>query len=86
MRAIGRQLFIVALGTVLGASGRDAVADEAACQTVLDAIVKQAAVPVHQKISIESAAAPGKPLQSETDPHRRHFIHADPRPMDQPAL
>jgi hypothetical protein len=66
MRAIGRQLFIVALGTVLGASARDAVADEAACQTVLDAIIKQAAVPVHQKISIESAAAPGKPLQSET--------------------
>ena len=65
MRAIGRQLFVVALGTVLGASGRGAVADEAACQAVLDAIVKQAAVPVHQKISIESAAAPGKPLQSE---------------------
>jgi hypothetical protein len=65
MRAIGRQLFVVALGTVLGASGRGAVADEAACQAVLDAIVKQAAVPVHQKISIESAAVPGKPLQSE---------------------
>jgi hypothetical protein len=65
MRAIGRQLSIVALGTVLGAFGRDAAADDAACQTVLDAIIQQAAVPVHQKISIESAAAPGKPLQSK---------------------
>jgi hypothetical protein len=59
MRAIGRQLSTLVLGTVLGAFGRDATADDAACQTVLDAIVKQAAVPVHQKISIESAAAPG---------------------------
>ena len=62
MGAIGRQLSIVALGTVLGAFGRDAAADDAACQTVLDAIIQQAAVPVHQKISIESTAAPGKPL------------------------
>ena len=65
MRAIGRQLSMVALGTALGAFGRDAAADDAACQTVLDAIIKQAAVLVHQKISIESAAAPGKALQSE---------------------
>ena len=40
-------------------------ADNAACQAVLEAVIKQAAVPVHQKISIESAAAPGKPIQSE---------------------
>ena len=33
---------------------------------MLQSVIKQAAVPVHQKITIESAAAPGKPIQSET--------------------
>jgi hypothetical protein len=45
--------------------GRPTYADDIACQVVLEAIIKQMTVPVHQKISIESAAAPGKPLQSE---------------------
>ena len=44
----------------------EARADDAACQAVLQSVIKQAAVPVHQKITIESAAAPGKPIQSET--------------------
>ncbi len=45
-------------------------ADDAACQAVLAAIVKQTTVPVHQKITIESAALPGKPIESEA-------IHVD---------
>ena len=65
MRAIGRQLSILVLGTAVGALGREAVADDAACQAVLDAVIKQATIPVHQKISIESASMPGKTLQSE---------------------
>ena len=65
MRAIGRQLSILVLGTAVGALGRAAVADDAACQAVLDAVIKQATIPVHQKISIESASMPGKTLQSE---------------------
>lgn len=40
-------------------------ANEADCQRVLDAILKQGSTPVHQKVSIESAAAPGRPLLSE---------------------
>ena len=32
---------------------------------MLQAVLKQAAVPVHQKVTIESAAAPGKPMQNE---------------------
>ena len=44
---------------------RAAYADEAACKAVLDAVIKQAGVPVHQKISIESAAAPGRRIESE---------------------
>jgi hypothetical protein len=65
MRAIGRRLPVLALGMALGMLGREAVADDAACQTVLDAVIKQATIPVHQKISMESAAMPGKTLQSE---------------------
>jgi hypothetical protein len=65
MSAIGRQLSILVLGTALGALGREAAADDAACQAVLDAVIKQATIPVHQKISIESASMPGKTLQSE---------------------
>ena len=64
-RAIGRRLPVLALGMALGMLGREAMADDAACQTVLDAVIKQATIPVHQKISIESAAMPGKTLQSE---------------------
>jgi hypothetical protein len=65
MRTIGRQLSTVVLGAALGVFGREAAADDVACQAVLDSVIKQATLPVHQKISIESAAAPGKPLQSE---------------------
>jgi hypothetical protein len=65
MRAIGRRLPILVLGAALGVLGREAHADDAACQAVLDADIKQATIPVHQKISIESAAMPGKALQSE---------------------
>src|SRR5689334_8250662 len=48
----------------LGAASQPAWAD-AACEAVLAAVVKQATVPTHQKITIESAAAPGKPIQRE---------------------
>lgn len=65
MRAIGHRLPVLALGMALGMVGREAMADDAACQDVLDAVIKQATVPVHQKFSIESAAMPGKTLQSE---------------------
>jgi hypothetical protein len=62
-------------GLVLGALTLGALpsavrADDAACQAVLAAVLKQTAVPVHQKITVESAAAPGKPIQSE-------MIHVD---------
>ena len=62
---IDRRLAVLVLGTALGMFAREANADDAACQAVLDAVIKQATIPVHQKISIESAAAPGKALQSE---------------------
>ena len=52
----------LAASCALWASAR---ADDAACQAVLQAVLKQTAVPVHQKVTIESAAAPGKPIQSE---------------------
>lgn len=53
--------FLVALGLSTGA----ARADDAACQAVLESVIKQAGVPVRQIITIESAASPGKPLKSE---------------------
>ena len=65
MRLTGCTLAALGLATALVISNGAVRADEAACQAVLDAVVKQASVPVHQTISIESAAAPGKPLQSE---------------------
>ena len=65
MRTIGRRIAILALSAMLGVFSRGAAAADEACQAVLDAVIKQATVPVHQKVSIESAAAPGKPLQSE---------------------
>ena len=65
MRAIGRRLPVLALGMALGMLGREVMADDASCQTVLDAVIKQATIPVHQKISMGSAAMPGKTLQSE---------------------
>ncbi len=65
MSTAGRHLCLLALGVALCLSGRPAEADEAACRAVLDAVIKQATMPVRQKISIESAAAPGRVLQSE---------------------
>jgi hypothetical protein len=65
IRMIGHRLAVLVLGTALGMPAGEAIADDAACQAVLNAVIKQATIPVHQKISIESAAAPGKVLQSE---------------------
>ena len=42
-----------------------AAAGEADCKAVMDAVIKQAAVPVHQKVTIESAQAPGRKIESE---------------------
>src|SRR6188768_935356 len=55
------RLLPLLLMIALDAVPLDARADDAACQAVLQSVIKQAAVPVHQKITIESAAAPGKP-------------------------
>jgi hypothetical protein len=55
----------VFVAAALGVTWTPAGADDAACQAVLQAAIKQAAVPVHQKITVESTAAPGKPMQSE---------------------
>ena len=51
--------------TVLASIGVPARADDAACQAVLQAVLKQTAAPVHQKVTIETAAAPDKPMQNE---------------------
>jgi hypothetical protein len=45
--------------------GLSAQADDAACQAVLHAVLKQTAAPVHQKVTIETAAAPDKPMHNE---------------------
>jgi hypothetical protein len=50
---------VAAFAAMFGVFGAGAQADDAACQVVLQAIIKQASVPVHQKVTIESAAAPG---------------------------
>ncbi len=49
----------------LRAVGPPARADDAACQAVLQAVLKQTAAPVHQKVTIETAAAPDKPMHNE---------------------
>ncbi|GEP53820.1 hypothetical protein [Reyranella soli] len=46
-------------------AGAGARADDAACQAVLQAVLKQTAAPVHQKVTIETAAAPDKPMHNE---------------------
>jgi len=67
MKIAGYALSALAFGGELAVLGPRAKADDpSACQAVLEAIIKQTTVPVHQKITIESAAAPGKPIQSET--------------------
>ena len=61
-----RTTAVLALGAMaLGLLPSAVRADDAACQAVLAAVVKQTTVPTHQKITIESAAVPGKPIQSE---------------------
>ena len=60
-----RLLSVAVSAAVLAIVWLPARADDAACQAVLQAAIKQAAVPVHQKITVESAAAPGKPMQNE---------------------
>lgn len=60
-----RGLSILILSAAFALPACLARADDVACQAVLDAVVKQAAVPVRQVITIESAAAPGKPLRGE---------------------
>ncbi|MBL6616153.1 MAG: hypothetical protein ISP49_18935 [Reyranella sp.] len=61
-----RTMAVLALGVVtLGMSSSVVCADDAACEAVLAAIVKQTTVPVHQKITIETAAVPGRAIQSE---------------------
>ncbi len=60
-----RGLSILILSAAVGLPASIARADDAACQAVLDAVVKQAGVPVRQVITIESAEAPGKPLRGE---------------------
>jgi hypothetical protein len=65
MTDIGRALSILVLSTAIGLPAGVARADDAACQAVLDAVIKQAGVPVRQVITIESPEAPGKPLRGE---------------------
>jgi hypothetical protein len=62
-----RTTAVLALGAMtLGVSPTALRADDAACQAVLAAIIKQTTVPVHQKITVEKPGAPGEPDQSET--------------------
>ena len=65
MTKIGRGLSVFVFSMALGLWAGGARSDDAACQAVLDAVIKQAGVPVRQFITIESAASPGKPLKSE---------------------
>lgn len=65
MTNTGHGLSVHALAMALGLSAGGARADDAACQAVLDAVIKQAGVPVRQIITIESAASPSKPIKSE---------------------
>lgn len=64
-RPLSVPVLAAALAAALGVMWPQARADDAACQAVLQAVIKQAAVPVHQKVTVESAAAPGKPMHNE---------------------
>ena len=55
----------VSAAATFGILWAPAHADDAACQAVLQAVLKQTAAPVHQKVTIETAAAPDKPMQNE---------------------
>jgi hypothetical protein len=65
MAVLGRILLPTALLVAFFGPAGMAHADEAACKAVLDSVIKQASMPVHQKITIESAAAPGRRIDSE---------------------
>jgi hypothetical protein len=60
-----RLLSVPVLIASIGALPAGARADDAACHAVLQAVIKQTAAPVHQKVTIESATSPGKPMQNE---------------------
>ena len=45
IRMIGRRLAVLVLGTALGMPAGEAIADDTACQAVLDAVIKQATIP-----------------------------------------
>lgn len=65
MTKIGRGLSVLVPLMAVGLSAGTARADDAACQAVLEAVIKHAGVPVRQIITIESASSPGKPIKSE---------------------
>ena len=56
---------LVAFLSPIFAGTEMARADEAACKAVLDSVIKQATLPVHQKVVIENAAAPAGKIDSE---------------------
>lgn len=60
-----RLLAVPVVAAALSSIGAGARADDAVCQAVLQAVLKKATVPVRQRVTIESAAAPGKPMQNE---------------------
>src|SRR5512139_993508 len=63
---IARRLLSVPISAAaLAAMGPPAHADDATCQAVLQAVLKQTSAPVHQKVTIETAAAPDKPMHNE---------------------
>jgi hypothetical protein len=67
MLTVYRAVSIVALlGLGLGLGSGIARADEAACKAVVEAMIKQAKTPMHQKVAVESSQQPGRKIQSET--------------------
>lgn len=60
-----RRLSLLILSAAFALPAGIASADDAACQAVLEAVIKQAGVPVRQVVVIESAEAPDKPLRGE---------------------
>jgi hypothetical protein len=61
----GRLLSLPVFTAALAVLWAPARGDDAACQAVLQAVLKQTAAPVHQKVTIESAAAPDKTMHNE---------------------
>lgn len=58
-------LFLAAPTAGLLLPAPPAAAGDADCKAVIDAVIRQAGVPVHQKVTIESAQAPGRKIESE---------------------